>query len=211
MSDMGALRSSEVAAAGIRFPVVVLTPQKGDDPRVRSRSGETSSPDSLTVEYPNRGVTITSYPEPLWGDEPHHGFPDLASTVEHGYGNVWNSREGEPPNFQGLEAEETTFTKTEKGYIECSSLDRLPGRWKASRDRAVSEAHHRVVVLDVGGSQVESVVVGRADLWAAGFGAEWEGKSLAALLDGGSVPVESLSFEFTVDLFSRIGSAYADA
>jgi hypothetical protein len=203
------------AAAGVEFPVAVVVDGVADPPRLTQWSGETEAPNSVTLRYQKDDVQITTYPEIMWGGDLIEIWKDLKAFVESSFGSAWEARESGPLDFEGLEVEETTWTRTEKGYTELKVYESPPEKemaeMRSRRKQAAAEAKHRVIDLSLGGSFVETIVVGEADMWSAGFETTWDDGPLVVLLTGGAVAVDSLKLELVDDLLAYLQARAAAA
>jgi hypothetical protein len=165
----------------------------------------------VTLEYGCGGMQVTTYPERLWGTGEVWG--NLADFVESSYGFAWEARDAPPLNFEGREVLETTRTPTENGFLEFTSYAPLPEEEQAERrsrrERAASEAEHRVIELPLEDSLVQVQVVGGNDLWEAGFEALVGGAPLVVLLSGADIPPESLKLKLVDDLLTYLDPSKA--
>jgi hypothetical protein len=210
-TDMNALQTWESAAAGVEFPVAVVAAGVAKSPRLTQWGGDTDAPNSVTLSHGKDDLQISTYPEIMWGDE--EIWEDLAAFVENSFGSAWDARESGPLDFEGLEVEETTWTRTENGYLEFRLYESPPEETikeeEARRKRAASEAEHRVVALPLGDSLVQATVVGEAGIWSAGFETTWDDGPLVVLLSGGGAAVDSLKLDLVDDLLAHLHSAQA--
>ncbi|HVO54686.1 MAG TPA: hypothetical protein VMT37_09750 [Solirubrobacterales bacterium] len=209
---MNEQRPSEVAAAGVRFPVAIVVAGAVGPARVQQWGGKTESPDSLTIFYEAEEIQVTTCPIRLSEDE----FADLIAEevgdwVERSYAWSWWAQQQEALDFTGLDIVETTFVKTEKGYLETRMYESLPAeeeeRQRLARKEAASNAEHRVVALALGSLTVDATVVGGSEMWSAGFETPPGEVPLSVLLSGGSVPVDTLKMELVADLVTYLGQA----
>jgi len=205
----------EVAAGAVGFPVAAVASGVTDPPRLTQWGGEADdAPGSVTLSHEKDDVQVTTYPEIMWGDELAGTWKDLSDFVESSFGFAWEARESAPLDFEGLEVMETTWTRTETGYLEFRVYEPRPeeeiNEIRATRERAASEARHRVVGLRLAGSLVQAAVVGDTDMWSAGFETVWERGPLVVLLSGGAIAVESLQLELVDDLLAYLRSAQTE-
>lgn len=204
-------RPWEIAAAAVEFPVVVVKEGVDEPPRLSQWGGDPKRPTtSVTLEHGWGGMSVTTYPEPLWGEgEAWEGLEDL---VEGSYGWGWEAKYGPPLNFEGLEAVQTTRTPTKNGYLEFTSYEPLSeeedAECRSRRRQAASEAEHRVIELPLEDSLVQAQVVGGSDLWVAGFETLVRDAPLVALLSGAEIPPESLKLKLVDDLLTYLVRDY---
>lgn len=141
-------------------------------------------------------------------------WKDLSAFVESSFGFAWEARETAPLDFEGLEVQETTWTRTENGYLEFRSYESRPEKEiderRARRELAAAEAEHRVIALPLAGSLVQATVVGDTDMWSAGFEAARKDGPLVVLLSGRAIAVDSLKLELVDDLAAHLGAAKAE-
>jgi hypothetical protein len=200
----------EIAAGGVGFPVAAVANGVTDAPRLTQWGGETDAPNSVTLSHEKDDVQVTTYPEIMWGGELAEIWKDLSAFVESSFGFAWEARESTPLDFEDLEVLETTWTRTENGYLESwvyeSPSEEEANERRARRERAASEADHRVVELPLAGSLVQATVVGGTDIWSAGFETAWKGGPLVVLLSGRAIAVDSLKLELVDDLLAHLRS-----
>ncbi|MDX6622397.1 MAG: hypothetical protein QOE75_329 [Solirubrobacterales bacterium] len=211
---MSAQQGWEIAAGGVGFPVAVVADGVTDPPRLTQWGGEADAPCSVTLSHEKDDVQVTTYPEIMWGAELAEIWKDLSAFVESSFGFAWEARESAPLDSEGIEVLETTWTRTENGYLEFRAYEARPEKEiderRARRERAASEAKHRVVALPLAGSLVQATVVGDTDMWSAGFEASREDGPLVVLLSGRAIAVDSLKLELVDDLMAHLGSAQAE-
>jgi len=167
----------ETAAARVDFPVAVIASGVTEPPRMTQWGGETDNPRSVTLSHGSDDVDVTTYPEIMWGGDLAEVWKDLTAFVESSFGFAWEGRETALPE----------------------------GR--ARRQRAASEAEHRLVALPLDGSPVQATVVGDSEDWSAGFETIWKGGPLVILLSGRATAIESLKLELVDDLLSHLSQS----
>lgn len=216
---MSKRRASEIAAAGFASPAAIVGAGGAGPAQVEQWSGKTEAPDSLTVFYEAGDIRVTTY-SLRWSEDTsamllEDGEEVVNWWVETSYGSAWWSRQPEALDFSGLEIIETTFVKTEQGYLETSMHESLPKdeeeRRRLARKGVARNAQHRVVSLPLGDSFVDAMVVGGGDMWAAGFEMPPDSIPLSVLVSGGSVSVDALRLELVDDLLAHLDQTQAEA
>lgn len=195
----------ERAAAGVRFPVVVLAEGVVSFPRLTQWGGADSAPSSVTLSYENENVQLTTYQDQMWGDL--SPWTDLTAFVEDSFGFVWESENlVEPPNSTDVRVQGADISTS--ADVSCRTFHPLPEEvgleGKTKRNQAAMDADHRRIELPCGDSGEETLVVGEADKWAAGLQITVEKTPLCVLLMGGNVSIDSLKLGIVDDLLRHL-------